>query len=953
MKKWFKEKILNNNKNTLLLVLLSSLFILTIYQIILLCKGTYFNNNSDDTVQYSPILLQYIENIKHGKFGWFNFANGTGASVFADAYYVPIDIFSILTFLLSFIMDGSIAFSCVELLKVVLGVTAFAFFLQKCKYSNMIVLILSFMYFATGGAWAFSTYPTYFSLIFYLPVSLIVVKYYVDGKKWILPLYGFVLILYNFYNAYTLFIFMLFDYIVISIRDNYVNIKKLIKDSFVFGCHIVLSVFMGMFILLPSIMYILKYTTRNAFEFEFLYDINVYLKMIYKFFVYESGVDNLQLGIMYTGTYANSQYSFYVGILGMYILFMLFYLKDKASKIYKWVLVLIFVMAIFPIFSMIFSGVGMAYTRWISYIEIILLFFIGHVVSQEEFNILINKKNKYIVIGLTLTYFLLVAGLLIQYKFEGNYSYLSLFINVVISFVFITLFLVFLIGKQKSLVISASIIEMIAAITINLYVPWKTSNIKYNEYYKEINNIKDYVEIDDLNRVFVSNRSYDNLNRRQSILTNESTFHSFISKDIKELESLYGDGGTLLTTLISSRYDPNFSRILDYRYIVMTKVENGLVNYNLNFLEKKHENDEFVIYENKNYNSFYVYENYYDENDIYNTNNLNILDLEEKLFDAVILNNKNYNLNKIDFDYSNGANEIEIIQDLKLVKEDGYYISNFENENINFSGYVHISGENYNNIKSIKINGDKTNKCVNRGDYYTCAFKDSFKSIIFETSGEINENYKFAIVREENNIKYTYIKLNDDFTNKYLNYYVNFYGGKDVIFIDENDNTLVCPYGFCYFKDFKPVTMLINSLYYIEENEWSLYYKVNDFNEYTNKNDKLLASNKNLSYNKSAVNVKYHRESENANDQVIVLPITYSDEWKVNDSNYEVVKANGGFVGIVVKNGIKDVDVTIEFKPSGIKSGFAISLISIFMYCMYIGINVYVKRKKEVSNEHI
>ena len=105
MKKWFKEKILNNNKNTLLLVFFCGLLILTIYQIILLCRGTYFNSNSDDVVQYSPILIQYIENIKHGKFGWFNFTNGTGSSVFADAYYVPIDIFSILTFLFSFIMD--------------------------------------------------------------------------------------------------------------------------------------------------------------------------------------------------------------------------------------------------------------------------------------------------------------------------------------------------------------------------------------------------------------------------------------------------------------------------------------------------------------------------------------------------------------------------------------------------------------------------------------------------------------------------------------------------------------------------------------------------------------------------------------------------------------------------------------------------------------------------------
>ncbi len=953
MKKWFKEKILNNNKNTVLLVFFSGLLILTIYQIILLCRGTYFNSNSDDVVQYSPILLQYIENIKHGKFGWFNFTNGTGSSVFADAYYVPIDIFSILTFLFSFIMDGSIAFSCVELLKVVLGVTAFAFFLQKCKYSNVIVLILSFMYFATGGAWVFSTYPTYFSLMFYLPVSLLVVKYYIDGKKWILPLYGFALILYNFYNAYTLFIFMLFDYIVISIRDNYINIKKLIKDSFMFGCHIVLSVVMGMFILLPSVLYIINYTSRNVVKFDWFYEINVYFKMIYKMFVYESGVDNLKTGMMYTGTYANSQYSFYVGILGMYILLMLFYLKDRTSKIYKLVLVSILVMAIFPIFSMIFSGVGVAYTRWLSYSQIVLLFFIGHVISQKEFNLSLNKKNMCIFIGLIAIYLVFIICFVIQYRIENKISYLSLIVKTAIAFVFVIVFIVFLISKQKELLFSSAIIEMVVAIILNLSTPWSTSNINNNNYYKEINNIKNHVEIDDLNRVFVSNRAYHNLNRRQNVLTNETIFHSFISKYIKEFEYLYDDKGSLTTTFIGSRYDFNFSRILDYRYIVMPKSEERLIDYNLEFLVKKYENSEMIIYENKNYNSFYVYENYYDENEVYDINNLNILDLEEKLFDAVILNDKNYNLNKIDFNYNNSANKIEIMQDLNLVKEGNYYVSNLENENISFSGYVYIKAENYNNIKSIKINDGEINKCFNKGSYYTCEFSDSLKNIIFETSGEISENYKFVIIKEENNTDYTYIKLNENLVDKYVSYYINFYKGKDVTFVDENNNTLVCPYGSCYFKDFKPVAMFIQTTPYIGKDEWTLYYKANDLEGYINKNDKLLASNKSLSYNKSAINIKYHKESENANDQVIVLPITYSDEWKVYDSNYEVVRVNGGFVGIIVKNEIKDIDVTIKFKPVGIKSGFIISSIGILMYCMYLGINIYVKRKKEVSNEHI
>ena len=43
----------------------------------------------------------------------------------------------------------------------------------------------------------------------------------------------------------------------------------------------------------------------------------------------------------------------------------------------------------------------------------------------------------------------------------------------------------------------------------------------------------------------------------------------------------------------------------------MPKSEERLIDYNLEFLVKKYENSEMIIYENKNYNSFYVYENYY------------------------------------------------------------------------------------------------------------------------------------------------------------------------------------------------------------------------------------------------------------------------------------------------------------------------------------------------------
>ena len=78
MKKWFEEKILNSNKRTLIFVGVIAFCILFLLQTTLLIKGTYYNNSSDDVVQYSIIVRQYIEMIKSGEISLFNFSNNFG-----------------------------------------------------------------------------------------------------------------------------------------------------------------------------------------------------------------------------------------------------------------------------------------------------------------------------------------------------------------------------------------------------------------------------------------------------------------------------------------------------------------------------------------------------------------------------------------------------------------------------------------------------------------------------------------------------------------------------------------------------------------------------------------------------------------------------------------------------------------------------------------------------------
>lgn len=74
------------------------------YVIVALVNDSIWTMNSDDAVQYFVFEQSVFNSIKNGTFSFFDMNLGQGTSVFALEYYVPIDIFSLLKFLLSFIM---------------------------------------------------------------------------------------------------------------------------------------------------------------------------------------------------------------------------------------------------------------------------------------------------------------------------------------------------------------------------------------------------------------------------------------------------------------------------------------------------------------------------------------------------------------------------------------------------------------------------------------------------------------------------------------------------------------------------------------------------------------------------------------------------------------------------------------------------------------------------------
>lgn len=948
MKKWFESKILASNKKTLFFIGGIVFFVLFVYQIILFSYGTYFNSNSDDVLQYSPIMTQYIEYLKDGKLGWFNYKNGLGSSIFADIYYIPLDIFSLLTLLFSFVIDEVIAFSIAELLKILFGVIVFSFFLQKCHYKNWIVITLSVAYFCAGGCWVFSVFPTYLSMFFYLPLSMLVVHYYTEGKRWLLPLYGAALILYNFYNAYALFIFMLIVYIIKQIKDNYSGFKVLVKESFVFGLHIVLSVFMGLFILLPSVLYILNNTFRDNSDFQIFFDLEIYFRMICKLFVYEPGAVGLVAGAGNFMHYMQNHYSYCIGISGLFCLSLLFHMKDRVSKIYKWVIIILVLSMIMPITSMILSVSSIGYLRWLSYVNIVFLYFIGHVLETAEFKDFSYRQKLTSFLILTFLFIVAIIYSIVNVDKKGSY-YLVMLLFCLIFFV---LYIVFYFSKQKDLLRFLMLSELIVILFMNLSVSFKAEGmLEVGKYYNEINDIVDNLLVEDnsVTRVYVDTFNKYNNSRILNEFTNESTFHSFLPKSVYDYQFLYRNASDMhLTGEMLKNYSPSYSRSIDYKYIITYKKEKDYLDY----LPIYYEDENYVVYENIYYEPFYVYESYYEYDDVKNLNYENdYIEFQKKLFNGVILEEKDYNLVKLDYSYEdsntkkiNAKNEL-VLENIGLNK----YSSNFNWLDVKYKGRIYIYGKDYKEIKGIKtVNGELSNECDFSEGVYQCYFSNSIDSIVVESSTDSLKLYYYIVLEDDNGDLLLTYKIDEKLSDKYINYYMHF--SNDQIFLIDDNNEMKCLHGICNVGAFDAKYVLYEGVFLEDLKKGKdLYfsYQEEDLSFYNDNKMDIYANNKILEFEGSKLKIKYDRISSSKNDQVVVLPITYSKEWQCENENYELVKANGGYLGILVKKEVKNIDVCITFRPSGVKIGLMGSIVGFGMYFVYISFRQYRKRRGE------
>ena len=265
IKSFYNNIFSNPYKTTLYTGALVFVILLIYYIFIITVKDNFYSAYSDDVYQYYPMMIDFVDGIKSGKWSLFSYTNYLGSSVFSDTYYVPLDHFTLIIFVLSFIVPTEIAMSIVELLKLIAGMMSLCLFMSFKGYKTKWIHLIGLLYFASSGITCFSCFPSFTSLAFYLPFSLVIAHAFLKKKWYFVPPFTMLCALYNYYLAYTVFAFMAFTILVMLILEKEKWYKVIYKTAIYVGL-IIFGLLMSSIVFLPSVLFILKSTSRSVVE---------------------------------------------------------------------------------------------------------------------------------------------------------------------------------------------------------------------------------------------------------------------------------------------------------------------------------------------------------------------------------------------------------------------------------------------------------------------------------------------------------------------------------------------------------------------------------------------------------------------------------------------------------------------------------------------------------------
>jgi hypothetical protein len=1001
LKKFFDEKVFNKPKNTIFFTAgLISIVLLIFQLIIMIVNDSVYNNNSDDILQYYVILDGFIRSIKEGSLSFFALNNYFGASIFSNLYYVPLDIFTLVTLILSFIMPTVLAVSTTELIKIVAGVVLFGIYLALKKYSNRTIFWVGLLYFVNGGTASFMNFPAFLTMTVYLPLALIVIHYFFNQKYWVVPLYVVLIVFYNFYLAYMLLAFISFAFLIEYFKFHQFDVKKFLLNGIGFLSLLLLGVLMSSVVLLPAITFISEETIRTSVTFEpWVLDLKFIELKLYEpevYYRYFAKMFSPQRPVSFRGflnDYKLEHVSNYVTVIGFMLMIVVFFMKDKIARVYQVMFGVLVVFTIFPFFSSILSGTfimemfsssgdpAYPYNRWLNVVPILQVLVIAHVVETYRF----KNFNRWIL--LTAGAFVLAFGIfmvvLYQVKLNGdhglkefvveNLQYDRLLMMILLGLLVVAIILIiFKFFQWIKLLIFLEVAIAVAYIFISAFgSQGRLSQFDEMEQMNEF--LIDHIEEEDFSRVYVDLDYFNvinrNFNQMTSFPTNSKVFHSWSDSETDDLGYLLFGKNERQSKHVMDYYSYYLNAFLGYQYILVDPIDQSLINSE--FYQLIDSNDDFALYKINSVDSFYVYDQYLTYTELrsfVNQTSTERIEAERLFLHSVIIDESRYDITDYDLkplatsdlgmDILTGDVEasweersvgtiirnsfsdpsvqaeyfvyedfgIEYNSGAVFIKDQAGYLTN------NF-GEIYYLNENEEEI-ACKVK-DATSE-IECGQFFSPVEKIYIEKISGISAPRLEVRLERAIAGQSY-LVYDISSIMSTSSDLFINLDLPRTYEIDKAYIaDANNEEYYFTNGFLYsIEDFSKAYIYKNYDLYQEADLYNLdlEYEIFESDTADFSFDQDLVENKSLVVNGGRISLSYDYISPSNGQQIVVVPVTYSDDWEfTSDEKYDKISVSGGFLGLVIPEGTEEVNITMKFVPKNIRLGLTITLASSFIF---------------------
>ncbi|MBQ3253683.1 MAG: YfhO family protein [Acholeplasmatales bacterium] len=935
----------------LALVLAIFLAILIIYP---LCYNTFFNCNTDDILQYYAYVNGFFEKVKNGTFSLYDTNLLAGTSFFSGVYYIPLDLFLGFAFILSYFMPTEVAYSISNILRPICGALLLYYVLSRKGFNPKTLFIVSFIYFIGGLTETYYIFPVYLGICVYAPLAMLIVDLCIERKGifyLLIPIYSLIIILFDFYIAYMLFAFLC-AYFVIRMHMTEKRFFLISRNFWVRFLEFMGLIFIGLmiasFFLVPSALYITNESLRaNQSGSDYLWyfttgsgkDMKLSIRHYFTQWCNIFSPNNPHnLGLVQAGDYIREHASLYMTSGGIIYLVYFFFIWGKEENRLKFWIVILNLLFCMPLAAMIFTFNEWPYVRWVFIPYMFNLY--GMAIAMNKNNFRVGTFNFiklfpmiFLGLGLSTMIYVLINDPDIFIHYDKNSLYFNPIVIgsiVCISIYLAILLLAFIIQLFKKnpkivykLVPLGIFAECIFAAVIAFSSPGSTTYIgnveemttQKNELYNLGYNEKDGYRI---NLYTSTGKNSLNANILLGNTNHARFFQSFYNPQLNTYYSdIHNEKGTNWNRTSMHGYTMISGPMFNLKYVISgwdcnwTSYPSEYYNYlgeyhNAQYYELK-DCPQFIVYDEVFINTNNSYATYF------------IKDVALLKYGYVKYPKTDIPLEELD--PIKNETEYEQYQKYKKIKDSGITIQQ--------ASYV------FNNIKKdskIETHSLQTPDEYKWDDlYYYYDLSDSkFDALmnmdalyVCPTNTQISTDYDihFYFVQPENNWLHP------------LHYNV----------------------GYLSCFDFKPSHLAIkadkdaaNKLVYFYGFNYDIY---DEFIERQNQ-----YSNRYFELDGSKMTIKF-TNNDSSTPKIIKTAYTYSDDWKVENKEYETCDINGGFLGIIIPEGIDNIDITLNYEPVGFITGCKISVIGCIIYLgvtiPIITMLIYKRKKFKKANKAV